>query len=49
MADRKTAYQAYRNRVVDGSIPSLGTTTLLKTKKMILKIIKRKTSLRKQR
>ena len=28
MADRKTAYQAYRNRVVEGSIPSLGTTTL---------------------
>jgi len=28
MADQITAYQAYRNRVVDGSIPSLGTTTL---------------------
>lgn len=27
MADRKTAYQAYRNRVVEGSIPSLGTTS----------------------
>jgi hypothetical protein len=26
MADEKTANQAYRNRVVDGSIPSLGTT-----------------------
>ena len=26
MADQITAYQAYRNRVVDGSIPSLGTT-----------------------
>jgi hypothetical protein len=28
MADRITAYQAYRNRVVEGSIPSLGTTFL---------------------
>jgi len=26
MADRKTAYQAYRNRVVGGSIPPRGTT-----------------------
>jgi hypothetical protein len=39
MADQITAYQAYRNRVVEGSIPSLGTTTfsfLNKRKKVIL-------------
>ena len=30
MADRKTAYQAYRNRVVGGSIPPRGTTKLKK-------------------
>jgi hypothetical protein len=41
MADRKTAYQAYRNRVVDGSTPSLGTTNFYMNKKIILKIIKR--------
>jgi len=27
MADQITAYQAYRNRVVEGSIPSLGIPT----------------------
>jgi len=29
MADRITAYQAYRNRVVGGSIPPRGTTSFL--------------------
>jgi hypothetical protein len=37
MADRITAYQAYRNRVVEGSIPSLGTTVFYE----LLKIIKK--------
>jgi hypothetical protein len=36
MADRKTAYQAYRNRVVGGSIPPRGTTNFYKLK-MIFK------------
>jgi hypothetical protein len=45
MAKRIAAHQAYRNRVVDGSIPSRGTTNFSENKK----IIKRKTSLRKQR
>jgi hypothetical protein len=33
MADRKTAYQAYRNRVVGGSIPPRGTTIISEIKK----------------
>jgi hypothetical protein len=33
MADQITAYQAYRNRVVEGSIPSLGTTVFSSIKK----------------
>ena len=33
MADQITAYQAYRNRVVEGSIPSLGTTVFFSVKK----------------
>jgi len=41
MADRITAYQAYRNRVVGGSTPPHGTTIFSMNKKMILKIIKR--------
>ncbi|MFB5620520.1 MAG: hypothetical protein ACE5RC_05265 [Nitrosopumilus sp.] len=32
MADRKTAYQAYRNRVVGGSIPPRGTTNFSRLK-----------------
>jgi hypothetical protein len=40
MADRKTAYQAYRNRVVGGSIPPRGTTNI-SDEKILLKIRKR--------
>ena len=36
MADQITAYQAYRNRVVEGSIPSLGTTTFPNQKRVFV-------------
>jgi hypothetical protein len=48
MADEKTANQAYRHRVVDGSIPSLGTYIFINDKLLVtLTSIKRGESIKK--